>query len=37
MRSLRWAIYLWPGLADLWRTGRLVGTGPGAAFALLTV
>jgi Tetratricopeptide repeat len=35
MRGVRWAIYLWPGLADLWWRGAWSGLALAAAFALL--
>jgi len=36
MRGLRWAIYLWPGLPDLWRHGAWSGLALATAFSLLT-
>jgi hypothetical protein len=35
MRGLRWAIYLWPGLPDLWWRGTWSGLALAAAFATL--
>ncbi len=35
MRGLRWAIYLWPGLPDLWRHGAWSGLALATAFTLL--
>ncbi len=36
MRSLRWAIYLWPGLADLWWHGAWSGLALATSYAILT-
>jgi hypothetical protein len=36
MRSLRWAIYLWPGLADLWWHGAWSGLALATSHAVLT-
>ncbi|HEY4313089.1 MAG TPA: hypothetical protein VGN12_26790 [Pirellulales bacterium] len=36
MRSLRWAIYLWPGLADLWWHGAWSGLALASSYAVLT-
>jgi len=35
MRGVRWAIYLWPGLPDLWWRGAWSGLALATAFALL--
>ncbi|MES1213550.1 MAG: hypothetical protein ABUL64_03105 [Singulisphaera sp.] len=36
MRGLRWAIYLWPGLADLWWHGAWSGLALASSHAVLT-
>lgn len=36
MRGLRWAIYLWPGLADLWWHGAWSGLALASSYAVLT-
>lgn len=36
MRGLRWAIYLWPGLADLWWHGAWSGLALAGSYAVLT-